>query len=85
MVLHLLYGQQQLQNCLDLLGADDTLLVMEAVVLEAVSESLSGLPCGVMVLDDSHSNRARNDGLSATDTIGLLDLIMRYPHSLSWS
>ena len=85
MVLHLLYGQQQLQNCLDLLGADDTLLVMEAAVLEAVSESLSGLPCDVMVLDDSHSNRARDDGLSATDTIGLLDLIMRHPHSVSWS
>jgi len=85
MVLHLLYGQQQLQNCLDLLVADDTLLVMEAAVVEAVCGSLSGLPCDVMVLDDFHSNLARNDGLRATDTIGLLDLITRYPHSVSWS
>ena len=85
MVLHLLYGQQQLQNCLDLLGADDTLLVMEAAVVEAVSESLLGLPCDVMVLDESDSNRARSDGLSVTDTVGLLDLIIRHTHSVSWS
>ena len=85
MVLHLLYGQQQLQNCLDLLGADDTLLVMEAAVAEVVSASFSGLPCDVMVLDDCHSNEARKDGLSVTDTAGLLNLIMRYPHSVSWS
>ena len=85
MVLHLLYGQQQLQNCLDVLGAGDTLLVMEAAVLEAVSESLSGLPCDVMVLDESDSNRAQSDSLRMTDTIGLLDLIIRYPHSVSWS
>lgn len=85
MVLHLLYGQQQLQNCLDLLDADDTLLVMEAPVVEAVSGSFPGLPCDVMVLDESDSNRARSDGLSVTDTAGLLNLIMRYPHSVSWS
>lgn len=85
MVLHLLYGQQQLQNCLDLLDADDTLLVMEAAVVEVVSRSFSGLPCDVMVLDESASNRARSDGLGVTDTAGLLDLIMRYPNSLSWS
>ena len=85
MVLHLLYGQQQLQNCLDLLGADDTVLVMEAAVVEAVSGSFSGLPCDVLVLDESDSNRARSDGLRVTDTAGLLDLITRYPHSVSWS
>ena len=44
MVLHLLYGQQQLQNCLDLLDADDTLLVMDASIIEALGESLSSLP-----------------------------------------
>ena len=85
MVLHLLYGQQQLQNCLDLLDADDTLLVMEAAVAEAVSGSVSGLSCDVMVLDESDSNRARSDGLSVTDTAGLLDLIIRHTHSVSWS
>lgn len=85
MVLHLLYGQQQLQNCLDLLDADDTLLVMEAAVVEAVSGSFSGLPCDVMVLDESDSNKARSDSLRTTDTAGLLDLIIRHPHSVSWS
>ena len=85
MVLHLLYGQQQLQNCLDLLGADDTVLVMETAVVEAVSGSFSGLPCDVLVLDKSDSKRARSDGLRVTDTAGLLDLIIRHPHSVSWS
>ena len=85
MVLHLLYGQQQLQNCLDLLGADDTVLVMEAAVAEAVRGSFSGLQCDVMVLDESDSSRARSDSLRVTDTAGLMDLIMRYPHSVSWS
>lgn len=85
MILHLLYGRQQLQNCLDLMSPDDTLLVMEAAVVEAVRESFSGLPCDVIVLDDSDSNEARNDGFSVTDTVGLLDLVMRHPHSVSWS
>ena len=85
MVLHLLYGQQQLQNCLDLLGADDTLLVMEAGVIETARESLSSLPCDVIMLDEADSNVARNDGLSVTDTAGFLDLIIRHPHSVSWS
>ena len=85
MVLHLLYGQQQLQNCLDLLGADDTLLVMDASIIQTAGESLSGLPCDVIALDDSDSSGARNDGLVVTDTVGLLDLIIRHPHSVSWS
>ena len=85
MVLHLLYGQQQLQNCLDLLGADDTLLVMETAIAEAVRESLSGLSCDVIVLDVSDSDGIRTDGLRVTDTAGLLDLIIRHPHSVSWS
>ena len=47
MVLHLLYGQQQLQDCLALLAADDTLLVMDAELLE-VTDALESLPCSVM-------------------------------------
>ena len=85
MVLHLLFGQQQLQECIALLGTDDTLLVMEAGVIESARESLSSLPCDVIVLDESKSDGASSDDLSATDTAGLVDLITRYPHSMSWS
>ena len=35
MVLHHLYGQQQLQDCLALLATDDTLLVMNAELLDS--------------------------------------------------
>jgi sulfur transfer complex TusBCD TusB component (DsrH family) len=85
MVLHLLYGQQQLQDCLNLLSAHDTLLLMDASVLECASESLSNLPCKVMLLDESDSHRAGNDGIGVIDTTGWLELVSHYSHSMSWA
>ena len=85
MVLHLLFGQQQLQDCLRLVNADDTLLVMDASVLECTSESLSTLPCKVMLLDESGSHRTGNDSISLIDTTGWLELVSHYPHSMSWA
>ena len=85
MVLHLLFGQQQLQDCLRLVNADDTLLVMDASVLECTSESLSALPCKVMLLDESGSHRAGSDDISLIDTASWLELVSHYPHSMSWA
>ena len=85
MVLHLLFGQQQIQDCLNLVGAHDTLLLMDASVLECASEPLSSLPCKVMLLDESGSHRTGNDGISLIDTTGWLELINHYPHSMSWA
>tara|TARA_B100001057_G_scaffold404813_1_gene417535 strand:+ start:275 stop:529 length:255 start_codon:yes stop_codon:yes gene_type:complete len=83
MVLHLLYGQQQLQDCLTLLAADDTLLVMDAELLE-VTDALESLPCSVMLLDDSERNGANIGPLPIIDTTGWIELVSQHPHSMSW-
>ena len=85
MVLHLLFGQKQLRECAELVDADDTLLVMETAIAETLGQTLSSLPCNVIVLDESDLDGIRTDGLSVTDTIGWLELVRRYPHSMSWS
>ena len=85
MVLHLLFGQQQLRECAELVDADDTLLVMETAIAETLGQTLSSLPCNVIVLDESDLDGIRTDGLSVTDTTGWLELVRRYPHSMSWS
>ena len=83
MVLHLLFGQQQLQDCLALLAADDTLLVMDAELLE-VTDALESLPCSVMLLDDSEPNTANNGPLTIIDTARWIELVSQHPHSMSW-
>ena len=83
MVLHHLYGQQQLQDCLALLATDDTLLVMNAELLE-VTDALESLPCSVMLLDDSGPNGANSASLPIIDTTGWIELVSQHPHSMSW-
>jgi len=83
MVLHHLYGQQQLQDCLALLAADDTLLIMDAELLE-VTDALESLPCSVMLLDDSGPNGANNASIPIIDTSGWIELVSQHPHSMSW-
>ncbi len=83
MVLHLLYGHQQLQDCLALLATDDTLLVMNAELLE-VTDALESLPCSVMLLDDSEPNGANNGALPIIDTTAWIELVSEHPHSMSW-
>ena len=83
MVLHLLFGQQQLQDCLALLAADDTLLVMDAELFE-VTDALESLPSTVILLDDSEPNGANNGSLPIIDTTGWIELVSQHPHSMSW-
>ena len=85
MVLHHLYGKQQLADCLGLLGADDTVLIMDAGLIEVAGDALSTLPCTVMLLDGAASRSADHAGLPVTDTSGWLDLVCQYPHSMSWA
>ncbi len=85
MILHLLYGTQQLQDCLPLLGSHDTLLVMDIDVLERTGESLADLPCEVILLEESGSSSTANIGVGVTDTSGWLELLTRYAHCMSWS
>ena len=85
MVLHHLYGQQQLADCLALVGPDDTVLIMDAGLLEVASDALSTLPCVAMLLDDAESHSADHAGLPVIDTRGWLELVCQYPHSMSWA
>ena len=83
MVLHHLYGQQQLKDCLALLATDDTLLIMDAELLE-VTDALESLPCSVMLLDDSEPNGANHGSLPIIDTTGWIELVSHHPHSMTW-
>ena len=85
MVLHHLYGQQQLADCLALVGPDDTLLIMDAGLLEVAGDALSTLPCAVLLLDDAKSRSADHPGLPVIDTGGWLELVCQHPLSLSWA
>ena len=85
MVLHHLYGQQQLADCLSLVAAGDTVLIMDAGLLEVAGDALSTLPCAVILLDDAEPRRADHAGLPVIDTSGWLDLVCRHPHSMSWA
>ena len=85
MVLHHLYGQQQLSDCLTLVGTDDTLLVMYASLLDGLADALSTLPCTVMLLDDDAPHDPRYSGLPVIDTNGWLELVCQHPHSMSWA
>ncbi len=85
MVLHHVYGQKQLDDCLCLVGADDTVLIMDAGLLEVAGDAFSTLSCAVMVLDDSESHSADHAGLPVIDTTEWLDLVCQHPHSMSWA
>ena len=84
MVLHHLYGQQQLADCLALVGPDDTLLIMDAGLLEVAGDALSTQPCAVVLLEDAESYSADHAGLPVIDTNGWLELVCQNPHSMSW-
>ena len=85
MVLHHLYGQQQLADCLTLVAPDDTVLIMDADLFEVASDALATLPCAVMLLDDAESHSADHAGLPVIDTTAWLELVCQYPHSMSWA
>ncbi|MED5315938.1 MAG: hypothetical protein VYB84_07875 [Pseudomonadota bacterium] len=85
MVLHHLYGQQQLADCLTLVGADDTLLIMDAGLLEVAGDTLSALPCDVMLLGDIEFHGTDRRGLPVINISGWLELVCQYPHSMSWA
>ena len=85
MVLHLLYGQHQVEDCLALVSAQDTLLVMDSNVLELIGDSLSSVPCDVKVLDESAAKGAYNGDATVIDTAGWIELLSQHPHSMSWT
>ena len=84
MMLHMLFGSAQLENCLALLKADDTLMVIDSGTLESLTAATVALPCNVVVLEDARSGPDANEGFALIDTEGWLELFCQYPHSVSW-
>ena len=85
MVLHHLYGHEQLADFLSLVGADDTVLIMDAGLLDVAGDALSTLPCATLLLEDAESHSADHAGLPVIDTNGWLELVCQNPHSMSWA
>ena len=84
MTLHMLFGSAQLETCLALLRADDTLMVMDREALESLSVATVAPPCDIVVLEDARSGPDANEGFALIDTAGWLELVCQHPHSISW-
>ena len=84
MTLHMLFGSAQLENCLALLGASDTLMVMDSDTLESLSLATVATTCNVVVLEGASAGPEANERFELIDTAGWLELICQYPDSMSW-
>ena len=84
MTLHMLFGSAQLETCLALLGASDTLMVLDRDALESLTVATVALPCDVVVLEDARSGLDANEGFALIDTAGWIELVCQHPHSMSW-
>jgi len=84
MTLHMLFGSAQLETCLALLRADDTLMVMDREALESLSVATVAPPCDIVVLEDTRPGPDANEGFALIDTAGWLELVCQHPHSMSW-
>ena len=86
MALHMLFGDKQLSECLLLLGAKDTLIVMTPVLAKALKADLSAAPCRIVVLheDDDDIDVTNTDWpcISAAEWIALS---CEHAHSMSWA
>ena len=83
MTLHMIFGSSQLENCLALLKADDTLMVMDRSALESLNVATMAPPCDVVLLEDPRGPDA-NEGFALIDTAGWLELVCQHTHSMSW-
>jgi len=86
MALHLLFGDKQLTECLLLLSAEDTLIVMTPILAKALKTDLSTAPCRIVVLhgDDDDIDVTNTDwpSISASEWI---TLSCEHAHSMSWA
>ncbi|GEM_PF-6816037 len=77
----------RLQACLDLLQADDHLLLIENGVYwasEGLSKSLKDLPCPVNVLEGDCLTRGVISTLPICGDDKFVDFTAEYPRSVSW-
>jgi len=86
MALHLLFGNKQLTECLLLLGAKDTLIVMTPTLADALKADLNVAPCHIVVLqrDGDDIDGADADWPRIT-TAEWIALSCEHAHSMSWA
>ena len=86
MALHLLFGNKQLTECLLLLGAKDTLIVMTPTLAHALKAGLNVAPCSIVVLqrDGDDIDGADADWPRIT-TAEWIALSCEHAHSMSWA
>ena len=86
MTLHLLFGDKQLTECLLLLSAQDTLIVMTPILAKALKADLSAAPCRILVLHENDNTIDGTDAgwpcISASEWIALS---CEHAHSMSWA
>ena len=89
MILHMIHSTQLFDECLALLEASDTLLVMDPSVIESEPERFVDLPCPVCVLSEPSTPTA-----DATVEVGIprqisitdwVQLTCHYPHNMVWA
>ena len=84
MVLHMLYGTEQLPECLALLTSDDSVIVMEPATGLVDLKTLSSLPCPVFELDATALEASDDDSLPRISIATWVELATRHPHSMTW-
>ena len=86
MALHLLFGDKQLTECLLLLRAEDTLIVMTPALAHALEAELSAAPCRVVVLHENDSAiDETNADCSYISAAQWIALSCEHAHSMSWA
>ena len=84
MVLHMLYGMEQLPECAALLTSADTVIVMEPATVTIDSKTLSSLPCPAFALDTAALTTPDDENLPRIDVAKWVELTSRHPHSMTW-
>ena len=84
MVLHMLYGTEELSECIALLTSADSVVVMEPATVIIDSKALSTLPCPAFALDTAALKSTDDDKLPLIDIAKWVELTTRHPHSMTW-
>ena len=86
MALHLLFGDKQLTECLLLLSAEDTLIVMTPILAKALKADLSAAPCRIVVLHENDNAMDETDAdWPRISTAEWIALSCEHAHSMSWA
>jgi hypothetical protein len=84
MMLHMLYGTEQLAECIALLTSSDSVIVMEPTTVIIDSKTLSSLPCPAFALNNAALKATHNTNLPRINIAKWVELTSQHPHSMTW-